>query len=102
MREPTIWKGRVMSDEVKVRCMNPGVHGDTKMPEVVSHIVSRCDHARLMELYYWMQEPGLLEIIRAAAGMLQSGREALESFFRLDGDPQTVTATWENDGRLVL
>ena len=60
------------------------------MPQVVSQIVARCDHARLMELYYWTQEPALLEIIRAIAGMPESGREALESFFRLGGDPQTV------------
>ena len=91
-----------MSDEVKLGCMNRGVRGETRMPEVVSHIVSRCDHARLMELYYWTQEPALLEIIRAVAGMSESGREALESFFRLGGDPQTVTTTWETDGRLVL
>ena len=91
-----------MSDEVKLRCMNRGARGDTRMPEVVGHIVSRCDHARLMELYYWTQEPGLLEIIRAVAGMSEGGREALESFFRLGGDPQTVSANWETDGRLVL
>jgi hypothetical protein len=91
-----------MSDEVKVPCSNRGVRAQTRMPEVVSHIVSRCDQARLMEFYYWTQEPELLEIIRAVAGMSKAGREALESFFRLGGDPQTVTATWETDGRLVL
>ena len=48
------------------------------------------------------QEPGLLEITRAVAGMSQAGREALESFFRLGGDPQTVVASWETDGRLSL
>jgi hypothetical protein len=90
-----------MSDEVK-RCMSRAATGETRMPEVVSHIVSRCDHARLMELYYWTQEPELLDIIRAVAGMSKAGREALESFFRLGGDAQTVTATWETDGRLVL
>ena len=58
------------------------------MGEVVNHIIDRCDHPRLMELYYWTQEPGLLEIIRAIAAMPDSGREALESFFRLGGDPQ--------------
>jgi hypothetical protein len=90
-----------MSDEVK-RCMSRTARGDTRMPEVVSQIVARCDHARLMELYYWTQEPGLLEITRAIAGMPDSVREALESFIRLGGDPQTVTATWETDGRLSL
>ena len=91
-----------MSDEVKLRCMNRGVRGEARMTEVVSQIVARCDHARLMELCYWIQEPGLLEIIRAIAGMPEAGREALESFFRLGGDPQTIVATWETDGRLTL
>ncbi|HML13636.1 MAG TPA: hypothetical protein VK456_10040 [Xanthobacteraceae bacterium] len=91
-----------MSDDVKLRCMNPAVRTETRMPEVVSQIVARCDHAKLMELYYWTQEPGLLEIVRAIAGMSDAGREALESFFRLGGDPQTITATWETDGRLSL
>ena len=90
-----------MSDEVK-GCISRAATGETRMPQVVSQIVARCDHARLMELYYWTQEPALLEIIRAIAGMPESGREALESFFRLGGDPQTVTATWETDGRLSL
>ena len=90
-----------MSDEVK-RCMSRAAKGETRMPEVVSQIVARCDHARLMELYYWTQEPGLLEITRAIAGMPQAGREALESFFRLGGDPQTVVASWETDGKLSL
>ena len=90
-----------MSDEVK-RCMSRAAKSEARMPEVVSQIVARCDHARLMELYYWIQEPGLHEIIRAIAGMPEAGREALESFFRLGGDPQTVTATWETDGRLAL
>ena len=72
------------------------------MPEVVNQIVARCDHARLMELYYWTQEPGLLEIVRGVAAMSEAGRDALESFFRLGGDPQNIVASWETDGRLTL
>src|SRR5262249_61615510 len=91
-----------MSDEVKLRCMNRGVRGETRLPEVVNQIVARCDHARLMELYYWIQEPGLLEIIRAIAGMPEAGREELGSFFRLGGGPQTVTPPWETGGGPAL
>jgi hypothetical protein len=91
-----------MSDEVKLRCESRVARGQGRMNEVVNQIIDRCDHARLMELYYWTQEPGLLEITRAVAGMSQAGREALESFFRLGGDPQTVVASWETDGRLSL
>jgi hypothetical protein len=91
-----------MSDDVKLRCMNRTVRAQARMPEVVNQIVARCDHARLMELYYWTQEPGLLEITRAVAAMPEAGREALESFFRLGGDPQSVSISWETDGRLSL
>ena len=91
-----------MSDELKLRSVGRAVRGQGRLGEVVNHIIDRCDHPRLMELYYWTQEPGLLEIIRAIAAMPESGREALESFFRLGGDPQAIVATWETDGRLTL
>ena len=91
-----------MSDEVKVRCMNRAAKAQPKVPDVVTQIVAKSDPARLMELYYWSEEPGLLEIIRAVAAMPETGREALESFFALGGDPQSVVATWEATGRLSL
>lgn len=72
------------------------------MPEVVNQILSRCDHARLLELYYWSQEPWLLEIIRAVAGTNDAAREALQSFFALGGDPQHVNVTWASTGKLYL
>ena len=90
-----------MSD-VRVRCVNRDTRCQPKMPDVVSRIVAKCDPARLMELYYWSREPGLLEIIRAIAAMPQPGRDALESFFALGGDPQNVAATWAESGRLTL
>jgi hypothetical protein len=91
-----------MSDEVKLRCMGRAARPQPKMQDVMSQIVAKCDPARLMELYYWCQEPGLLEITRAIAAMPESAREALESFFALGGDPQSVSASWEMDGRLLL
>jgi len=91
-----------MSDEVKLRCVSRPARGQGRINEVVNQIIDRCNHARLMELYYWTQEPELLEITRAIAALPKAGREALESFFRLGGDPQTIVATWEKDGRLTL
>ncbi|HXW24995.1 MAG TPA: hypothetical protein VEK73_09625 [Xanthobacteraceae bacterium] len=91
-----------MSDDVKLRCVGRAARPQPKMPDVVNQIVARSDPARLMELYYWTQEPGLLEIVRAVAAMPAAGREALESFFALGGDPQSIVATWETDGRLSL
>jgi hypothetical protein len=91
-----------MSDDVRVRCVSRAARGQPRMPDVVSRIVAKCDPARLMEIYYWSREPGLLEIIRAIAAMPEPGRQALESFFALGGDPETVVATWEESGRLTL
>jgi hypothetical protein len=91
-----------MSDDVKSRCVNRTVRTQPKMQEVMSQIAAKCDRARLMELYYWCQEPGLLEITRAIAAMPESARDALESFFALGGDPHSIGANWEADGRLTL
>jgi len=90
-----------MSHEVKERRRNR-TRGQPGVPDVVNQIIAKCDPARLMELYYWSQEPGLLEITRAIAAMPEAGRDALESFFALGGDPQSVVATWEESGRLTL
>lgn len=75
---------------------------DPPLPDIVSRIVARCDPARVMEFYYWSQEPGLLEIIRAIAAMPPATREALESFVAIGGDPSSVEATWASSGRLSL
>jgi len=91
-----------MSDEVKLRCMHRTGRPQPKMQEVMDQIAAKCDRARLMELYYWCREPGLLEITRAVAAMPDATRQALESFLALGGDPQSIVATWETDGRLSL
>ena len=75
---------------------------DPKLPDVLTQIVAKCDPGRVMELYYWSREPGLLDIMRAIGAMPEASREALESFFALVGDPQSVAATWETSGRLSL
>jgi hypothetical protein len=74
--------------------------GDVK--DIVGQIVARCDPARVMELYYWSQEPGLVEIMRAIAAMPEATREALESFIAISGDPESVVASWGTTGRLSL
>jgi hypothetical protein len=91
-----------MSDEVKTRCRNRIQHDQPTVPDVVSRILARTGLARFMELYYWSQEPGLLEIIRAVSAMPESAREALESFVAMGGDPGSVVASWTPGGRLSL
>ena len=91
-----------MGDAVKTRCMSKSQNEQPTLPDVVSRIVGRCDPARLMELYYWSQEPGLLEIIRAVSAMPAATREAIESFVALVGEPDSVVASWASSGRLSL
>ena len=73
-----------------------------EVKDIISQIVARCDPARMMELYYWSQEPGLLEIMRAIACMPEATREALESFIAISGNPESVVASWGATGRLSL
>lgn len=47
----------------------------------VEFIVSNVPRSALIEMYYWVQEPDLLRIIRALAGAPAETREALAAFF---------------------
>jgi hypothetical protein len=38
----------------------------------------RCDPARLLELYYWSSDPGLLPIIRKFAALSREARSEIE------------------------
>ena len=44
-------------------------------------IVENVPHSALIEMYYWVQEPDLLNIIRALAGAPLETRHALSAFF---------------------
>jgi len=91
-----------MSDQVKAAAADRVAKSAPTLPDVLGQILAKCDPGRVMELYYWSKEPGLLDIMRAIGAMPEASREALESFFALVGDPQSVAATWESSGRLAL
>ena len=59
------------------------------------------DSARLLELAYLSQEPGLLEIIRAIACLPVVTRAALQAFLSAVPDLGQVTAA-RHQGELVL
>jgi hypothetical protein len=49
--------------------------------ELIDTLVAECrDPARLLELYYWSTEPGLLPIIRGFASLPRETRARLEQF----------------------
>jgi hypothetical protein len=70
--------------------------------EVVRTLVLGCaDHNRILELFYWSQEPGLLEKARALLALPDCSRSALQSFLSR-AQSQAIYAEAEPDGRLVL
>jgi hypothetical protein len=73
------------------------------LQKLVEQIFRQLDSpARVMELYYWSREPGLLDIIRSIIAMPAHTRDALEAFLTMAGDPETVAAGIDNAGRLTL
>lgn len=70
--------------------------------EVVRTLALGCaDHNRILELFYWSQEPGLLETARALLALPDCSRSALQSFLSR-AQSQSISAETEADGRLVL
>jgi hypothetical protein len=59
------------------------------------------DPARVIEMAYLSQEPGLMEIIRAIACLPVATRAALQAFLSAVPDPGQVSAT-RHSGELVL
>lgn len=59
------------------------------------------DESRLLELYYWSQEPGVMEMIRAYLEMEERARLALGNFM-LTAQPQSIMASRDASGALVL
>src|SRR5580704_14539201 len=84
----------------------PELDGEDHGPSIeklVELIIRQLDSpARVMELYYWSREPQLLDIIRSVIAMPEQTREKLEAFLSMAGDPETITATLDNSGRLSL
>jgi hypothetical protein len=77
----------------------------TRHPQsAVAHcILSECkDSTRLLELFYWSREPGLLEIMRAIATMSEDARTALEVFVAMSHEASAIVAKWDASGRLTL
>jgi len=75
---------------------------DSRLARVVEHIVSTTPPSRLFELYYWAQEPRLLELFRSFATLEAGQRDALISFFELAAGAASVSTRWGPRGELIL
>jgi len=59
------------------------------------------DTSRLLELYYWTREPGIVELIRAYLDLPERTQRSLSAYL-LNGRPKMVVGTFDQQGRLVL
>lgn len=59
------------------------------------------DTSRLLELYYWTREPGIVELIRAYLDMPERSQRSLSTFL-LNGRPGLISSAFDQQGRLVL
>lgn len=75
---------------------------DNHVWEVMRTLVNGgTDSSRLLELYYWSQEPGVVELVRAYLEMNEQARLTVGNFM-LTARPQSVVAALDASGRLVL
>jgi hypothetical protein len=81
-----------------------GGQGDeTELEHILNSIVVTCgDPARVLELFYWSQEPEVLEIIRSLMSFSKQSRELLCSFLTSVADPRSISVEIGLPGQLTL
>jgi hypothetical protein len=79
-----------------------GELGSDLLHVVQSLIAEEGNNAGLLECYYWSQEPGLLEMIRAFLAMPVEAQTALRAFFASAVVPSSITASVDATGTLTL
>src|ERR1700691_380130 len=79
------------------------VEQEPNLREVVrALIVQTGTPARVLECYYWTEEPGILECLRALVGMPPQARAALQAFLAAAQNPKLVFASVDGAGALRL
>lgn len=59
------------------------------------------DTSRLLELYYWSLEPGVVELARKYLAMPERARHALSRYLAT-AQPSAIAVATDADGRLIL
>jgi hypothetical protein len=73
------------------------------LAEVVQALILQAgDPARVLECYYWAQEPGALECIRSLLAMPPQARGALQTFLAASEDPRSISVFVDDSGCLSL
>jgi hypothetical protein len=60
------------------------------------------ESARVLELYYWSQEPGLVDIIRAVMALPKQSRTSVQAFLARAPDLKRVHTKVDDFGHLTL
>lgn len=70
--------------------------------EVIRSLVtSEAEASKLLEMYYWTREPGIVELIRAYLNLPDRGQRHLSDFL-LKNRPQLIASMIDQQGQLVL
>jgi hypothetical protein len=65
-------------------------------------IAEASDIPRLLEAYYWSEEPGLLELVRAFLALPAEAQTAVRAFFAAAVMRSSITASIDTSGALIL
>jgi hypothetical protein len=77
-------------------------NGKAEVWELIQTLVSgRVPPSRILELFYWSQEPGALEMLRVFLGLSAEDSAALLRFFQ-GAEPSSVAIAANQAGELVL
>ena len=88
--------------QTEVRHKAEAENGKGEVWELIQTLVSgRVPASRILELFYWSQEPGALEMLRSFLGLSAQDSAALLRFFK-EAEPSSVAIAANGAGELVL
>ena len=90
------------STQTTIRHKFEAEDGKGEVWELIQTLVSgRVPASRILELFYWSQEPGALEMLRSFLGLSAQDSAALLRFFK-QAEPSSVAISANEAGELVL
>jgi len=79
-----------------------GHQRNNEVRDVIKTIIDGgTDTSRLLELYYWTREPGIIELIRAYLDLPERTQRSLSTYL-LNGRPKSIVSSFDPQGRLIL
>lgn len=80
-----------------------GVREEADLPAIVRSLVTEFSNpARLLEIYYWSQEPDAVAFMRKVMLMRSQPRAVILSFLAMASDPKLVGASVDELGQVIL